>query len=768
MTRSPRTPAGLLHGRTHGGARRPATFRALLAAVVGLPLLVGLATGSTAAAAPAPGTVATAEDDALAVTVQITAVTPAVLRPGEDLVVRATVRNDGETTIERPQASVLINRVRSTTRADLQAWTDLAPTAAAGRRVVQDALTGPLAPGSSAVVELTVPADAMGLLEYADAWGPRGLAVEVSDGSRRVGLQRTFLLWMTTDEPEPTRLSVLLPVVGPATTGAGEATTTTDDGTDQGTDATADATPGGTTPEESAAAQQLTAELEDLTGPQGRLTALLTITRTHPGVGWAVDPALLQQAAAGGTRAQDWVEQVTGTLTGRDVFALPWSDPDLSAAAHAGQGDLVGVARDLSAATSTDLVGVTPRTDLLWAPPTGTDKTTAALAAELGAGTLVVGPDLLAPTDEKVTAGARAAVDTDSGSIAALVPDATLDALLTDPTSVQAGATSATTVQRVLAETAIVSREDTTAVRHLLIAPGRAWQPDVPAVTAVLDALERASWVQVTPVSTLIGSSDTGAARTDLPASDRAETVMPVAEVQALTAAHDAAQAFATVSADPVTLLAGVDQSLVAPLAVAWREDPAGRALLVQQALADTRTRLTGLTIAPLSNAKIISARSPVRVVVRNDLPTDVTVQVELRPAKACLSTDGPVTATVAAGTEETVPVTLIAAANCDVRVDAVLTTTTGQVVAPVVTFVAWASPTIEDVGTIVVGVLLAVGLILGVVRTVRRGQSARRGARTEAEAIATGGVATVGVLGKSGPPTGATATTPPHPEEQR
>ena len=45
-------------------------------------------------------------------------------------------------------------------------------------------------------------------------------------------------------------------------------------------------------------------------------------------------------------------------------------------------------------------------------------------------------------------------------------------------------------------------------------------------------------------------------------------------------------------------------------------------------------------------------------------------------------------------------------------------------------TFVVRASPTVESVGTAVVGVLLAVGLVLGVVRTVRRGQSARRGAR--------------------------------------
>jgi hypothetical protein len=41
-------------------------------------------------------------------------------------------------------------------------------------------------------------------------------------------------------------------------------------------------------------------------------------------------------------------------------------------------------------------------------------------------------------------------------------------------------------------------------------------------------------------------------------------------------------------------------------------------------------------------------------------------------------------------------------------------------------------APTITSVGTIVVGVLLAVGLVLGIVRTIRRGQSGRRGSRVD------------------------------------
>ena len=57
-----------------------------------------------------------------------------------------------------------------------------------------------------------------------------------------------------------------------------------------------------------------------------------------------------------------------------------------------------------------------------------------------------------------------------------------------------------------------------------------------------------------------------------------------------------------------------------------------------------------------------------------------------------------------------------------------------GTPVSQPVAFTARVTPTIEGVGTIVVGVLLAIGLVLGVVRTVRRGQSARRGSRVEAQ----------------------------------
>ena len=122
---------------------------------------------------------------------------------------------------------------------------------------------------------------------------------------------------------------------------------------------------------------------------------------------------------------------------------------------------------------------------------------------------------------------------------------------------------------------------------------------------------------------------------------------------------------------------------------------------------------------------------------MRNDLAVPATVRVEVTPRKACLEVGEIEAVTVEAESETSVRVPLHARANCSVVVSARLTASDGLAVSAPVEFDVQVAPTIESIGTVVVGVLLAVGLVLGIVRTVRRGQSARRGARTEAEADA-------------------------------
>jgi hypothetical protein len=357
---------------------------------------------------------------------------------------------------------------------------------------------------------------------------------------------------------------------------------------------------------------------------------------------------------------------------------------------------------------------------------------------------------VLPPTtsDESDTPGAARRVETTDGPVTAYGPDAMLTRLFTAPQGVDAGATTATTVQRALAELAVVTREDETEQPHLLIAPGRSWDPDVANVTALTSAFTDAPWVRLAPAATLL-DADAPDARGDLPTNAVNPDELAPSSVRALADARGRAVAFAGVTSEPAVLLEGVDVEVLAPLSVAWRVAPVGRDALVSSAIADVDARTAGLSIAPVSDLLVTAADSPMSIVVRNDLTVPATVLVAVTPRKACLEVGAIDPVVVEAQTETNVRVPLHARANCSVVVSAQLTATDGLPVSPSVRFTAQVAPTIESIGTVVVGILLAIGLVLGIVRTVRRGQSARRGARTEAEA---GTSTSLPVLGGAAP----------------
>ncbi len=696
----------------------PSLRRRVLSAILAVGGALALAVpvgGPAVAATPSP-------DPDLPVTVQITEVAPSVLRPGEDLLVRATLRNDGDETIDSPSAALRLSRYRVSSRAEVDAWAS-AGTRGLTRtgRVATAQVPAPLEPGASVAVELQVPAAGIRLLEGADTWGPRGLAVEVLDGSTRVGLQRTFLLWLTTDDVPRTPVSVLVPMVGPPSAPA----------------APADGSAG---PDEATVAA-----LDEATRAGGRLRSLAAAVATDPAVGVAVDPALLSAAAAGSQGSRTWATDVTDELGAHDVVALPWADPDLAAAAHAQHPDLVQLAVDRTAQTG--VPGLQTTSGLLWAPGPGLpDQATAAVTSQVGAEAIVLPPTT--DEDAKVTRGAAAQATTSAGAVTTLSPDAVLTGLLTSPREVEPGATTTTTVQRALAELAVITRETESDQPHVLLAPDRTWKPDVPTVTALVDALGSTPWVRLAPVSTLL-DDDTPDARRSLPASAVDDDELAPASVRALADARARATAFSTVTSEPATLLEGVDTQVLAPLAVAWRTDPVGRDALVATAVSAADARTQGLSVAPLSDVRVTAASTELPVVVRNTLTVPATVLLDVAPRKACLEVGEIPPVSVDAQSETSVRVPLRARANCSVVVTAHLTASDGLPVSPTVRFTAQVAPTIESIGTIVVGALLAVGLVLGIIRTVRRGQSARRGARTEAESE---GPVTLGVLGGVGP----------------
>ncbi len=684
--------------RRHHAVRRLATT-----GVFGV-LLLGLAVPAVGPAA------ATEQDRGATVGIVVDQVSPQVLTPGEDLSVTATVTNSTDQPLSDVRAAVRIHRFRMVSRTELADWADAGTGGTVGAVAATVLLPDQLAPAASTQVQITVPAGSVGLLNTPDAWGPRGMALEITSASRRVGLARTFVLWDPAATVPSSRVSVLVPIVGSPPSASG------------GTPAS-------------------TGSLDEVTGT-GPLRAILDATAAAPAVSWAVDPSLLQSAAAGDPSARSWASDLLAAASRRDVVALPWADPDVAALARPGRTDLLGAAVDLSAASASPVLASTPgHTVLAWAVDGEADEQTAALVAGSTARALVVGPGQAAARNRGATTGGVSQVMTDTGPLTLLTPDETLSTLLAgapdgasdNPAASSTARGAGAAAQRVLAETALIARSaaDTTGrSSHILVTTPRSWDPDPQVARAQLAALGAAPWVQTAPITALLGTAADATDRAPLPTTARSTQELPASAVDALGDARQAVVRFAAVLEHPDTYLAGADQAFLAPLSVGWRADPAGRSDQVDAALAVAAERTAGLSVALNDRFTVVSRTSHIRAAVSNSLDQAATVRVHVQPRKACLRATGEPTVTVPAHGEHVVEVELRASASCDVEVDVLLLAPDGTVVAAPVRFSAQVAPAVESIGTWAVAIALALAVAVGLVRTSRRGRSASRGAR--------------------------------------
>ena len=709
--RTPRPrPSALLRGLLVG------TLAAWLLLVgslgAALPATADILTTATPSPSPSPSSDAAG---ALPVEVSVTAVTPEVLRPDGQLLVRATFHNRSDEEITDPRANLRVRRFLILTRSALAEWMAFGPTDTAGTTVRPVTLGAPLAPGARADVELLVPAGDLRLSRAPAAWGPRGISVEATDGGSRVGLARTFVLWLPAEPEASVRVSVAVPLTG----------------------------------------DPISAEAAvDPTVPPAktldRLADLLAVTRDATTVAWAVDPALLSALAAGTvsppgatdptteggdtpadpTQAADLASGLAQAASGRDVFTLPALDPDLAALAHAGAADLAAGATALAASTPLPVLGTPPRTDLAWPADDVPDLKTVALAAQSGARTVLVAGEGLAAVDLSYTPTGRATVPTATGEVTALVADRTLTDLLTDPIGAPAAPTTAATAgQRVLAETAIIARERPNDPRHVLIAPRRDWSPDVGVARAQLAALANAPWVTPTPLSGLIGTADPRVERTDLPERSKVDSELAPTAIGAMRTARTDLTAFAAIVANPAALTADADVAVLAPLSVAWRAEASGRAAVVQGVVDDLTTRASGVSVLPGSGVNLISQSGTLPIGLSNELDQDVTVQVSLEPTSRVLVVDGAETVVVPARSEMQARIPFHAVGSGDVRVEVTRLAPGGAAVTAPTSFVVRVRADWENIGTAVVAGLLGLGFLFGIARTIRRGQTKTRGA---------------------------------------
>ncbi|WP_146898657.1 DUF6049 family protein [Cellulomonas aerilata] len=661
------------------------------------------------------------DEDAPDVDVAVTEVSPQVLRPADELVVRATVRNTGDLELAEPRVRLRISRFLQSTRGSLEQWSEQALDDTAGTPVgVPLALDEPLAAGASVDVELRVPAADLRLSTADTAWGPRGISVEVTDAGRRQGIERTFVLWRPTEQVlTPTRLSVLVPLTGgpvdPTASGTSGPVTPEPDASGPGTAAPPDGTRA--TPVPGALTEAVVDRLDDV----------LEVTAGIPAVSWALDPALLGAARApgAGSGASGWVSDLTAAATGREVFPLPSRDPDLAALAHGAGGELAALATATSAAVTDPVLGSPVRPGLAWPAVDVPDLATVALASSTGAASVVVGGDGLAPDGLTYTPTGRATVTTPDGPVAALVADDVLSDQLDSPRDT----TPAAAAQRVLAETAVVTMERPTEQRHLLVTADRGWAPDPAVAAAQLTALEAAPWVDLAPLSALLGAPDPEVDRDVLPERRVDEGEIAASALQELLRARAQLAVFSSVVADPSGLVDGTDDAVLAATSVAWRSDPEQRRTVVRAVVDDLTARRSGVSIVLGSSLNLISQSGRFPVGLRNDLTQDATIQVAVAPTRSRLVVEGTETVTVPAGSETQARIPFRAVGSGDVVVEVTLLTPEGVPLAAPQRFTVRVHADWENVGTAVVAGLLGVAFVVGIVRTIRRGQTSTRGA---------------------------------------
>ncbi len=697
----------------------------LIAPLTGSPALASAARRAGAVQATqvevAATRVASATPAAAPVAVAVLGITPSAPRPGDTITVTARATNTTTTTLRSVRLRLRVGFVPVPDRPTLAAYaagtaTELdgplvtAVVRLAGTSTVAPA-SGPLAPGASTTVTLSLQVSDLGLRTA----GAYPLAVEAraatDGGIVRVGGVRTFLPFVpTVKELVPTRLAWLVALTD--------------------------------LPRRDAAQRFLDDGLDASLTRGGRLARLVAVG-TPEKVTWAVDPSLVEDVVvmsrgyqvrtakettpgAGTSGALSWLSALREAATGHDVLALGYAHPDAVALHRA------GLDADLTSATTrapgilADYLGSTVTGDVGWTPGAHVDAGTAEVLRRSGERALVVdGRDL--PTDLPMayTPSGRAAVPGVAGAMTALVTDPVLTALAASDTRVPGSA--AVALQRFLAETLTITAERPGDSRTMLVAPPALWNPDPAYARAILAASRTVPWLAPATLAEL-RAEPSAVLRSTLryPAAARAAE-RSAAELARVSASRTTLQGLADVLTTPDEVTGRYDAALLRTTSAGFRGPADSGAPLLRAVDDDLATWTSGVRVlggtATLPDA---SATFPLTLV--NDLDQAVKVRLVLDSSSPRLRLTTPGLVTIPANRKIQIRVQAEAALTGAVPVVATLRTPTGQVFGSPTAFVV----RLTKLGRVALVLVVGAGTFLAgavVVQAGRRIRKARAGA---------------------------------------
>lgn len=621
-------------------------------------------------------------------------VTPTVLRPGGEVAVTATLRNTGGVAATDLLVRLQAYTVRLPTRDAVDAWAQNRSGIRAGNQPLAETRIDELPPGGTAGITLSAPAEALGLSTAAVAWGPRGLTLEVlrRPSFEQAAVARAFTVWDPREEvpaDERMPLSVLVPVT------AG--------------------------PPDVASARLPASAVDALTADDGRLGRLLAATSPSHAA-WAVDPGLLR-SAADTPAGQQWLAAARDAADGRDVLALPQWDPDLVALAAAGgqAGDLYALARRQGRDAVGDLLDSPVRAEAAWPAGGGADEQTLALAVRAGATAVVLGAGAHPPLDPDAVVSGRSTVPAGTDRLDGLLADTSLSTVLTDATD---GDGDVLARSRLAAETAVLARAAGDDVPHLLVTLPRGWDPSPDAAADAFATLTGTPWTRPAPLDALLDAAPPEVERAAVRQSATGRSAaLPAEGLRQVAEALEQVRRVSSALTRPEDVLEAAEASAVAATSVSWREARPAWQDAVAELGARAEQVVSGVHVVEGSTVNVVSAAADLPVTVANELDQDVSVVVSVQPRTPRLVADDPVEVVVDAGGAQRVAVPVRAVANGDTEVEIALSAPDGTslgspVVVPVRVRADW-----ETRGLLVVGAVLALVLVSGLVRTIRRGR---------------------------------------------
>lgn len=435
------------------------------------------------------------------------------------------------------------------------------------------------------------------------------------------------------------------------------------------------------------------AVIASVSGPPERVDSLL-VAAGDPRVTLLVDPSAL-------TARQRL------SLDRREAYALPAGNLDVTSVAHASVPALLDAALAESRRYS----------PLPWlAVAASADDATVGLASAAGAAAIVA--DARWAGVDSQGAAVVTATPVDNRAFApVMVPDAELSLTLASQSPAQPASTA-----RVLAVAALRAGNGGGSV---VVAPGDGWIVDGTRSSRAVETLLDAPFVTSRPLTTVLSASDRPSI--DLPDSTPSTADASSDQVLDAVAALDRLSVMANATADASAMVDAARGAVLGAMSLPDRADPDRRLAEFGDALEQANTVTSAVSVTSGTTLNLVSSSGDVPVTVRNDLDVPITVRVAMMSRSPILVPQAQPTATVEAGTESTVLVPVTAVSNGDVKVTVALRNEEGQTVTVAETLrvkvrAQWGNAT---TGLFTVG--LVVLLIVGVIRTARRGRKDTR-----------------------------------------